>query len=147
MVYILEGYGAQEEKNFDPIKGIPFNDLSIDSLNQIAVDASVKIGMDSQDTCKVIGILVDLDKMQYEHFVDANPECLVLASIDADFKMSSNPKEGIVVPELVFTLAGSMKEPDTSESWTEVVRKRKKRNKTRSRTKNIVSNDRVYLEY
>jgi hypothetical protein len=137
----------KKKKNLDPIKGIPFNALRIDSLNQIAVDASVKIGMDSQDTCKVIDILVDLDKMQYEHFVDANLECLVLASIDADFKMSSNPKEGIVVPELVFTLAGSMNEPDTSESWTEVVRKRKKRNKTRSRTKNIVSNDRVYLEY
>jgi hypothetical protein len=41
----------------------------------------------------------------------------------------------------------SMKEPNSSDLWTEVVRKRRKKAKSRSRCDKIVSNEMGVLEY
>jgi hypothetical protein len=84
----------KQKRNLDPIKGNPFATLSLDSLNQIANVASVKIGLDTNENCKLINNLVQMDKEQYEQFAGANPETLLPDNLDIEISSSSVPVEG-----------------------------------------------------
>jgi hypothetical protein len=137
----------KQRKKLDAIKGDPFNVLSTDTLNQIALDASVKIGNDKSEACKVINDLIELDREQYAQFVDANPEILLPHNIESDFEMSRLPDNMVPIPEMISTPRGSIKEPDTSAPWTEVVKKGRRRNKARVESTKIVNNDRSRVEH
>jgi hypothetical protein len=61
--------------------------------------------------------------------------------------VSTIPLEGIVTQEFVTTPEVYVKEPNTSELWIEVVKRGRKKNKTRSRSVKIGPDDRSLLKY
>jgi hypothetical protein len=109
--------------------------------------ANLEIGSNNSETNRLINNLMQVDKEQYEQFVGANPETLLPDNLDDDCIVSTVPLEGIVAQEFVSTPEVSIKEPDTSELWTEVVKRGRKKNKTRSTYVKIGHDDRSLLEY
>jgi hypothetical protein len=135
----------EHKKNLDPIKGNPFAALSYDSLNQITRDASIKIGFDDAKNCMLLDNLVKYDKEQYEHFVGENHESLLLDNLDTEFKLASGLIEGHPDHVIENTPTDSIKESDTSKLWTEVVKRGKRKNKTRSRSEKLFSMKGAFL--
>jgi hypothetical protein len=137
----------KQKNNLETIKGNPFTALSIDTLNHIALDASVKIGNEKSETCKVISSLVELDKVQYDQFIDANPETLLPDNIESDSVMSLIFDNVEPVPEVLPIPVSSIEEPDTLAPWSEVVKRGRRRNEARGVNVNMVSNDWSRVEH
>jgi hypothetical protein len=104
-----------KKKNLDPIKGNPFAALSLDSLNQIAKDVSISIGMDEDENHRLIDNLVKSDREQYENFVNENPETLLPENLDNEIVYLDGPLEGQPASVVENTPDVSLKENDTAK--------------------------------
>jgi hypothetical protein len=104
-----------KKKNLDPIKGNPFAALSLDSLNQIAKDVSISIGMDEDENHRLIDNLVKSDREQYENFVNENPETLLPENLDNEIVYLDGPLEGQPASVAENTPDVSLKENDTAK--------------------------------
>jgi hypothetical protein len=122
----------KQRKNLEPIKGNSFSALQIDTLNQIALDSNIRIGGDNEENEKLIDNLVQLEKQQHDMFLNDNPEILLPVNLEVDPVMEVVSFEDPTVQEFNPALADSFKQSDTSDSWTEVVREGRNRNKPKS---------------
>jgi hypothetical protein len=125
----------KKRKNLEPTKGNSFAVLQVDKLNKVAMDVNIKIGKDRDESCRIINNLVDSEKIVYDKFVGENPEVLP-SNLELENVLVSDPLKGDGDQNRCKTPAGSFKEPDSSELWTEVVKK------GRNRYKNKGKNDR-----
>jgi hypothetical protein len=64
--------------------------------------------------------------------VGLNPGTVLPVNLDVSLDLDAEPLEGHIIVNLVSPCT-SIKEADTSELWTEVVRRGENRSKTRSR--------------
>jgi hypothetical protein len=137
----------KQKKNLDHIKGNLFASLSYDYLNQLATYVGIDIGLDEGDKGRLIDNLVNSNKDQYDHFVSENPKVLLPENLDTKLNCDEGPIEGQLVMAPKNTPTVSMKESDTVEHWSEVVKRDRRNNKTRRRSDKIVPNERGILEY
>jgi hypothetical protein len=135
-----------KQKNKLEITGNTFVALQFDSLNQIAKDTNIKIGIDDHENSKLIDNLIRANKDQYDSFVVDNPEVVLLVDLDISRVAISDSIDVSVDCSNDATPKGSLKEPN-SLTWTKVVMRGKARNKSRSRSNFIGENDRCTLEY
>jgi hypothetical protein len=137
----------KQRKNLD-VKGNSFSVLQFESLNQIVVDVNLKIGSDNNETNRIIDNLVESKKLTHGNFVSENPETNLPSNLDVEMLLdgSSTPVEGSIARETHVTPEASLKEPDSSELWTEVVKRGRYKNKNRSKQNKIDSYDRSILK-
>jgi hypothetical protein len=121
--------GLKQKKNLKPIKGNSFSALQFDYLNQVALDANIKIGFDNDENEKLIKKLVHMEKKQYDSFVNDNPDMVLPASLDVEIDMPVESFEDRASKDVVTTLDNSFKETGTSGLWTEVVKRGRNRKK------------------
>jgi hypothetical protein len=136
----------KQKKNLDHNRGNSFSVLQNDTLNNIATDINVKIGKDKRDKDRIINILVQSERDNVGHFVEENSDILLPTDIDLQDSLggeSLKDSEGLTIQT---TPEGSIKELETL-LWTEVDRKGKNRNKTKSRNVETQPNERGLLEY
>jgi hypothetical protein len=79
--------------------------------------------------------------------VNENPDIALPSNLDVEVMVDVEYVQDSNLPIEVPTPAEPFKDSGPSTPWTEVVRKGKNRNKTRSRNDKISSNDRRCLEY
>jgi hypothetical protein len=135
----------KQKRNLE-IKGKSFAALQFDSLNQIAKDINIKIGTDDHENSELIDKMIRDDKDQYDNFVATNPEVVLPANLDLDVCKANIPVsiDDSIVGSNETTPKGPLKELD-SLTWTEVVKRGKYRNKSRSRSNIITDHDRCTL--
>jgi hypothetical protein len=136
----------KQKKNLDHNRGNSFSVLQNDTLNNIATDINVKIVKDKRDKDRIINILVQSERDNVGHFVEENSDILLPTDIDLQDSLggeSLKDSEGLTIQT---TPEGSIKELETL-LWTEVDRKGKNRNKTKSRNVETQPNERGLLEY
>jgi hypothetical protein len=56
----------KQKKNLEPLKGNAFATLHIDSLNQLANDMNLQLGIDTSDAASFINKLIDEENMNYD---------------------------------------------------------------------------------
>jgi hypothetical protein len=88
----------KQKKNLDQNKGNSFSVLHNDTLNNTAVDVNMKIGNDVNDKNRIIDILVQSEKDNYEHFVEENPDILLPTDIDVQVSLESDRLKGGLEP-------------------------------------------------
>jgi hypothetical protein len=136
----------KKKQNLEPIEGNKFSVLDVDDLCQMANDVNINIGNDNKDKSSILNTLIVAEQDRFEQFVAQNHESVLLVNLDVNLKIESGPLNGQEVSSPVFPV-DSIKETDTSELWTEVVRRGKNRSKCRSRKEKIGEHDRCILEY
>jgi hypothetical protein len=130
-----EGYVLQKAIELKKImkleyrKGNSFAVLQAADLNQVAMDVNIKIGMNSEESSKIIQDLVELEKGMFDKFVGENPEVLLPSSYELENVFESDPLMEGLEQERCRAPEGSLKELDSSELRTEVVKKGKDRYK------------------
>jgi hypothetical protein len=162
-------------KNLELVKGNKFAALQYTELNQISNDIDVKIGNDKSESINIINALIESENERCEQFVRDNPKVILPVNLDVCNTMDLvdgsgqevmggevNGNDPVKVCVDTFSIVGqgsgyvqedlaspqcSIKEPNSSESWTEVVRRGKPKGKARGRSGEIVENERVLLEY
>jgi hypothetical protein len=87
------------------------------------------------------------DNEKYNQFTEDNIEVILPVNMEVDNEITSDSIKEVVVHVEDLTPKDSLKESNTSLLWTEVVRRDKNKNKTKSRNDKIKSNDRCCLEY
>jgi hypothetical protein len=138
----------KQKKNLEVVKGNSFSDFQTDYLNQVAQDAHIRIGCDNDDNSRLIDSLKNEESLKHINFVDENPDMLLPANLDVELEMQEGFKPNVSEDiENNHTPTGSIKEPDTSVLWTEVVMKGRNRNKIKGVNEKIHPNDRCCLEY
>jgi hypothetical protein len=137
----------KQKKNLE-IKGNSFAALQFDSLNQIAKDTNIKIGIDDHQNFELINKLIRDDKDQYDNFVAANPEVVLPINPDLEVCKADIPVslDDSFVGSNETTPKGPLKELD-SLTWTKVVKRGEYRNKSRSRSNIISDHNRCILQY
>jgi hypothetical protein len=75
----------------EPIKGNYFVVLQIEELIHLAMDINIKIGMNSNELCRIIQNLVDLKKGVFDKFVGENSDVLLPSSSKLENVLVSNP--------------------------------------------------------
>jgi hypothetical protein len=156
----------KKKKNLEPTKGNRFSILPFSDLNQMSKDINIKISKDNSESKNII----DTESKRYDYFARDNPELILPVNLDVNCivedKVDLQPKPDgsgshedlakITVTSKVTEENGidspvspdcSIKEPNSSNLWTEVVRKGKNRGKYRSRSKKIGDNERGLLKY
>jgi hypothetical protein len=138
----------KKKKNLEDVKGNSFAVLQVDYLNQIARDASIRIGRDNEENVKLIDKLVREEELKHNQFADENPYMILPVNLDFELDVKENVNTEAVSNSVDCTTpTRSFKEPDTSGLWTEVVRNGRNRNKTKSVNDKINSIDRCCLKY
>jgi hypothetical protein len=87
------------------------------------------------------------DNEKYNQFTEDNIEVILPVNMEVDNEITSDSIKEVEVHVEDLTPKDSLKESNTSLLWTEVVRRDKNKNKTKSRNDKIKSNDRCCLEY
>jgi hypothetical protein len=133
----------KKKKNLEMVKGNSFATLQFDKLNEIALDANLKFVNSSEEAKFIIDNMIEVEQKCYNNFVEGNfeiclPLSLYIESETPDISDNKTDDTG-----LENTLVQSVKDNDTSPSWTVVVRK----GKNRSRSEKILDHDRRSLEY
>jgi hypothetical protein len=77
--------------NLEYRKGNSFDVLQVADLNQVAMDVNIKIGMNSEESSKIIQDLVELEKWMFDKFVGENPEVLLPSSYELENIFKSDP--------------------------------------------------------
>jgi vacuolar-type H+-ATPase subunit I/STV1 len=113
----------KKKKNLEYTRGNSFATLQNIELNKVALDVNIKIGNDAVESGRIIDTLVDSEKNAYDKFVGENSKVLLPPNLDVDINLiPTSVKEG--GDQLgCSTPMDSLKEPDSSELWTEVVKK------------------------
>jgi hypothetical protein len=142
---LQKAMNLKKKKNLEPLKGNSFAPLQAESLSILSRDINIKIGNDLHDNESIIDNLIKAEQKRYNDFVGENPEVLLPTSIDLDIEVVRDPLKGQERPNI--SSPNSMKETNTADLWTEVVRKGRNRAKTKSRSDKIGGNDRCILEY
>jgi hypothetical protein len=142
---LQKAMNLKKKKNLEPLKGNSFAPLQAESLSILSRDINIKIGNDLHDNESIIDNLIKAEQKRYNDFVGENPEVLLPTSIDLDIEVVRDPLKGQERPNI--SSPNSMKETNTADLWTEVVRKGRNRAKTKSRSDKIGVNDRCILEY
>jgi hypothetical protein len=165
----------KKRKNLELVKGNKFAALQYTELNQISNDIDVKIGHDKSGSINIINALIESKNKRCEQFVRDNPEVILPVNLDVcnimDLVDGSgqevmggevNGNDHVKVCVDTFSIKGqgsgsvqedlaspqcSVKEPNSSEPWTEVVRRGKPKGKARGRSGKIVENEMGLLEY
>jgi hypothetical protein len=75
----------------EPIKGNSFVVLQIEELIHLAMDINIKIGMNSNELCRIIQNLVDLKKGVFDKFVGENSDVLLPSNSKLENVLVSNP--------------------------------------------------------
>jgi hypothetical protein len=136
----------KQRKNLEPFKDNSFAALQFESLNQIVDDANIKIGNNKDDKATLINKLINLEKEQYENFVDNYPRIVLPANLEIDMACQNDPSTSSGILNAEQTPDASIKEVGDL-AWTDVVRKGRDLNKMRSRSNKIGDHDRSTLEY
>jgi hypothetical protein len=71
----------KKKKNLEDVKGNSFAVLQVDYLNQIARDASIRIGRDNEENVKLIDKLVR-EELKHNQFADENPYMIFPVNLD-----------------------------------------------------------------
>jgi hypothetical protein len=97
---------------------------------------------------RILNMLVESEKSGHENFVSENPETNLPSSVEVGQVMegASTPVKGGMVSEVPVTPEASLKEPNSSELWNEVVRRGRYKNRNRDEHNKIDSHDRCILE-
>jgi hypothetical protein len=135
----------KKRKIMEPIKGNPFAALSIENFEQLTVAMKLQVRSGRAESRNVIESLVGREKEGYETFVDNHPEVILPATLDIQERgldMRGTNKNDLANGE-VSTPMQSIKDDESSLSWTDVVR----RGKTRSRINKNRINERDCLEH
>jgi hypothetical protein len=125
----------KKKKNLEHTRGNSFAVLQNDELNKVAMDVNIKIGKNLVESSRIIDNLVESEKNVYEKFVGENPEVLLPSNLEVDSELIPNPVKEDGDLDGCKTPMGSLKEPDSSDLWTEVVKKGRNRYKNK-RVKN-----------
>jgi hypothetical protein len=133
----------KQKKNLEHVKGNPFDSLQFEKLNQIAKDIHINFGKDSDENKFIISNLIEEEQQCFNTFAEENPEVLLPNNIDFETDSIDIPVNGSELEDKVMTPDDSVKEPESSPSWTKVVRK----GETRSRSNKVCYDDRHILEY
>jgi hypothetical protein len=147
-IVLQKAMQIKKRKNLEVVKGNFFSILQSDYLNQVAHDANIKIDWDNDENSRLINNLKNEESLKQSKFVIENPDMLLPMNLDFEVEIQDalTPFD-IDSPEKVSTPTDAGIEPDTSALWTEVVRKGRKRNKTKNANNKIHSNERCGLEY
>jgi hypothetical protein len=127
----------KKKQNLEPVKGNKFFVLDVDDWCQMASDVNINIGNDNKDKSSILNTLIVADQDRFERFVAQNPESVLPVNLDVDLEVESDPLNGQVASSPV-SPSDSIKETNTSELWTEVVRKGKNRSMCRTRVLMLV---------
>jgi hypothetical protein len=166
----------KKKKNLEPMKGNRFEILQFNDLNQMSCDVNIKVGNNINDKINIINNMISEEEKRCELFARDNPEVVLPVNLDVSSRNTDvNSSDHILHDGLSFKDAireldendfpslkvfdnryemlvitsptSSIKEPNSSELWTEVVRKGKVKAKTRSSGDKIGINERGILEY
>jgi hypothetical protein len=129
----------------------------------LSSDVSLKLGCSNRDALEIVDYLVKNELENFEKFAVDYPEVLLPTDLDVNHDLRDNfvagegniveegnqgaPSRYIMVEKECETPVGSLKDLETSPSWSEVVRRGKHRIKTKSRSDKITINDRCLLGY
>jgi hypothetical protein len=80
----------KQRKNLESVKGNSFSVLQFESLNQIVVDVNLKIGSDNNESNRIIGNLVESEKLTHGNFVSENPETNLPSNLDVEMVMDGS---------------------------------------------------------
>jgi hypothetical protein len=81
----------KQRRNLEPIKGNSFAVLHVESLNQIAEGANIKIDSSKEDNTRIINKLINLEQEQYDIFVDEHPETLLPSKLEVGIECQKDP--------------------------------------------------------
>jgi hypothetical protein len=121
--------------------------LQPDTLQQVAKDVNLQFGTTVIEAESIVQTLVEVEKLNYDKFADENPKVLLPTNLDLDNAGIDTSIKGEHAQNFVATSDVSLKKQDSPVSWTEVVKKGSNRNKVRSKSEKINSDDGYTLEY
>jgi hypothetical protein len=165
----------KRKRNLEPVKGNRFAALQLPELNQISKDIDIKIGHDKSDSMNILNDMIESEARRCEQFARDNPK--IMLAVNLDVCNINESDEGLVqdvgfenindlepvnenldVCNINQTGNGAvqgylaspqcfLKEPSSSELWTEVVRRGKPSGKARGRRVKVVENETGLLKY
>jgi hypothetical protein len=130
----------KQRRNLEPIKGNSFAVLHVESLNQIAEGANIKIDSSKEDNSRIINKLINLEQEQYDIFVDEHPETLLPSKLEVGIECQKDPSTSSDILNAGLTPDAPIIEGDNL-TWTEVVRRGRVKDKFRSRSKSKWASD------
>jgi hypothetical protein len=84
---LQKAMNIKQKKNLEVVKGNSFSVLQTEYLNQVAHDADIKIGCDSDDNSRLIDSLKNEEGLKYNKFVNDNPDMALHANLDIEIEM------------------------------------------------------------
>jgi hypothetical protein len=86
----------KKKNNLEPIKGNSFAILQYEELNHLTMDVNIKIGMNGEDSGRIIQNLIELEKGVFDKFVGENHEVLLPISSKLENTFASDTlKDGL----------------------------------------------------
>jgi hypothetical protein len=128
-------------KNLE-IRGNPFAVLYSKNLQNLACDIKLQVGSNKAESQMIFDNPLEMEKKNYDNFVDDHPEVTLPANLDNEVFASVSGNNQSHELDIV-TPTDSFKESQPAIPWREVV----KRGKTKSKSSKIGDNDRHILEY
>jgi hypothetical protein len=154
---LQEAMRIKKKKNLEPLKGNSFAPLQSDELNALAMDINIKVGRNDSENSNILNKMVSSEIIKSDRFAGQNPEVLLPTDLDIDLICDNighvllNESDHLTSINVVKELIGvsppcSIKEPNSSELWTDVVRKGRRKGKNRIRNDKMVNHERRILE-
>jgi hypothetical protein len=154
---LQKAMGIKKKKNLEPLKGNSFAPLQSDDLNVLAMDINIKVGRNDSENSNILNKMISSEVIKSDRFVGQNPEVMLPTDLEIDLICDNighvlpNESDHLTSTNVVKELIGvsppcSIKELNSSESWSDVVRKGRRKGKNRIRNDKMVNHEMCILK-